>query len=237
MLVVAMVALLAGGCDLATTPTVSGGPGCRKLVRQGAADYRNFVKLNQITYTADRPVVGRTLDDGDLGPVQARVRCSLREKMDPTRGEPQDGDAAYLEAGSPLYQVRGYRPTFRLAARQDGRLVIFEADTNPGARVGRDLLDLEGKVRRISINSRPDGTTELGAITDPRQVAGMVRMLLAGPVDQRIQPAGEQPVWLLTLHLRDGTATVRAYDPAQRRVERGILVPRRFGELVEAAAS
>ena len=237
MLVVAMVALLAGGCDLATTPTVSGGPGCRKLVRQGAADYRNFVKLNGITYTADRPVVGRTLDDGDLGPVHARVRCSLREKMDPTRGEPQDGDAAYLEAGSPLYQVRGYRPTFRLAARQDGRLVIFEADTNPGARVGRDLLDLEGKVRRISINSRPDGTTELGAITDPRQVAGMVRMLLAGPVDQRIQPAGEQPVWLLTLHLRDGTATVRAYDPAQRRVERGILVPRRFGELVEAAAS
>jgi hypothetical protein len=44
-------------------------------------------------------------------------------------------------------------------------------------------------------------------------------------------------VWLLALRLRDGTATVRAYDPAQRRVERGILVPRRFGELVEAAAS
>jgi hypothetical protein len=237
MLVVAMVALLAGGCDLVTTPTVSGGPGCRKLVRQDAADYRNFVKLNGITYTADRPVVGRTLREGDLGPVHTRVRCSLREKMDPTRGELQDGDAAYLEAGSPLYQVRGYRPSFRLAARQDGRLVVFEADTNPGARVGRDLLDLEGKVRRISINSRADGTTEFAAITDPRQVAGMVRMLLAGPVDQRIQPAGEQPVWLLALHLRDGTATVRAYDAADRRVERGILVPRRFGELVEAAAS
>jgi hypothetical protein len=237
MLVAVMVALLAGGCDLVMAPTVSGGPGCRKLVRQDAADYRNFVKLNGITYTADRPVVGRTLDDGDLGPVHTRVRCSLREKMDPTRGELQDGDAAYLEAGSPLYRVRGYRPTFRLAAHQDGRLAIFEADTTPGARVGRDLLDLEGKVRRISINSRADGTTELGAITDPQQVAGMVRMLLAGPVDQRSQPAGEQPGWLLAFHLRDGTATVRAYDAADRRVERGILVPRRFGELVEAAAS
>jgi hypothetical protein len=102
MLVVAMAALLAGGCDLVTAPEVSGGPGCRKLVRQGAADYVNFVKLNGITYTADRPVVGRTLDDGDLGPVHATVRCSLGEKMDPKRGEPQDGDAAYLEAGSPL---------------------------------------------------------------------------------------------------------------------------------------
>ena len=232
-----MVAVLAGGCGRVATPTLSSGPGCRKLVRQDAADYRNFVKLNGITYTASRPVVGRTLDDGDLGPMQARARCSLREKMDPTRGELQDGDAAYLEAGSPLYRVHGYRPTFRLAARQDGRLVIFETDTNPGAQVGRDLLDLEGKVRRISINSRVDGTTELGAITDPRQVESMVRMLLAGPVDQRIQPAGEQPVRLLALHLRDGTATFPTYDPADRRLERGILVPRRFGELVEAAAS
>jgi hypothetical protein len=237
MLVVAMVALLAGGCDLVAAPTVSGGPGCRKLVRQEAADYVNFVKLDGITYTADRPVVGRTLRDGDLGPVHAKVRCSLRDKTDPTRGEPQDGDAAYLEAGSPLYQVRGYRPTFRLAARHDGRLVIFEADTNPRARAGRDLLDLEGKVRRISVNSRADGTTELGAVTDPKQVDVMVRMLLAGPVDQRVQPAGEQPVRLLAFHLLDGTTTVRAYDPADRRVQPGILVPRRFGELVEAAGS
>jgi hypothetical protein len=65
----------------------------------------------------------------------------------------------------------------------------------------------------------------------------MVGMLLAGPVDQRIEPSGEHPVRLVAFHPRDGTATVRAYDPAERRVERGILVPRRFGELVEAAAS
>jgi hypothetical protein len=158
-------------------------------------------------------------------------------RWDPTRGEPQDGDAADLEAGSPLYRVRGYRPTFRLAARQDGRLVIFEADTNPGARVGRDLLDLEGKVHRIIFNSLADGTTEHGAITDPQRVTGMLRMLLGGPADQRSQPTGEQPGWMLAFHLRDGTATVRAYAAVDRRLERGILVPRRFGQLVEATAS
>jgi hypothetical protein len=65
----------------------------------------------------------------------------------------------------------------------------------------------------------------------------MVRMLHGGPVDQRIQPTSEQHVRLVAFHLRDGTATVRTYDPAERRVERGILVPRRFGELVEAAGS
>ena len=41
---------------------------------------------------------------------------------------------------------------------------------------------------------------------------------------------------LLAFHMLDGTATVRAYDPAERRVQRGILVPRRFGELVEHAS-
>lgn len=237
MLVMIMVALLAGGCARVTASAPSGGPGCRKLVQQGAIDYVNFVKLDGITYIADQPVVGRMLGDGDLGPVYATVRCSLRDKMDPERRGPQDGDAAYLDAGTPVYEVRGYRPTFRLAARQDGRLVVFEADANPGARVGRDLLDLDGKVRRIGINSAADGTTEVGAITDPVQVAAMIRMLLAGPVDQRVQPAGEQTMRFLAFHLVDGTGTVRAYWAADRRVQRGILVPRRFGDLVQAAVS
>jgi hypothetical protein len=43
MLLMAVATLLAGGCDLVTAPSVSGGPGCRKLIRQGAADYRNLV--------------------------------------------------------------------------------------------------------------------------------------------------------------------------------------------------
>src|SRR4029453_1146996 len=72
-----------------------------------------------------------------------------------------------------------------------------EADTNPRARVGRDLLDLQGKAPRITINSPAAGTPEPGAITDPGQVASMLRMLLAGPVDQRIQPTAEQPGRLL----------------------------------------
>jgi hypothetical protein len=61
MLVVGMVALLAGGCDLVMAPTMSGGPRCRKLIHQAAADHITFVKLKGITYIADGPVVGRTL--------------------------------------------------------------------------------------------------------------------------------------------------------------------------------
>jgi hypothetical protein len=58
--------------------------------------------------------------------------------------------------------VRGYRPSFRLAARQDAGLVAFEADTNPGTRVGRDLLDLDGKSAGLASTARADAMTELG---------------------------------------------------------------------------
>ena len=42
-----------------------------------------------------------------------------------------------------------------------------------------------------------------------------------------MQPTSEQHVRLVAFHLRDGTATVSTYDRAERRVERGILVPGR----------
>jgi hypothetical protein len=236
ILVMAMVALLAGGCDLVTAPTMSGGPGCRKLVRQDAADYVNFVKLNGITYTADGPVVGRTPGDSDLGPVHARVRCSLREKMDPTGGEPQDGDAAYREAGSPLYRVRGYRPTFRLAARQDGRLVLFEP--TPTRAPGSVGICSTWRARSAGSASTAGPTAGANWARSPtpsrwRPWSGCfmaARWISAAATS-------EQHVRLVAFHLRDGTATVRTYDPAERRVERGILVPRRFGELVEVAGS
>jgi hypothetical protein len=52
-----------------------------------------------------------------------------------------------------------------------------------------------------------------------------------------VHATAEQTIWLLAFRPRDGTATVRAYYAADRRLERGVLVPKRFGDLVGAAAS
>jgi hypothetical protein len=41
--------------------------------------------------------------------------------------------AAYLDPGTAVYAVRGYRPSFRLAARREGKPVLFEAAENPRA--------------------------------------------------------------------------------------------------------
>ena len=69
----------------------------------------------------------------------------------------QDGDATLLPPGTPVHEVKGYKPEFRLAALVNGRVKIFEADTNPLAETGEDLIDIRGKVTSIDILSRKHG--------------------------------------------------------------------------------
>jgi hypothetical protein len=144
------VVLLASGCsavrDLGATHCPSG----RRLLPQGAADYFDFVQVGGVTYHAGTggtgPASGRALREGDVGAQVAVVRCKLADHVveDPDKRY-LDGDAAYLDKGTALYAVRGYRPAFRLAARRDGELVLFEAAENPRARTWGDLLDLGGQ--------------------------------------------------------------------------------------------
>jgi hypothetical protein len=42
---------------------------------------------------------------------------------------PKDGDAGFLEPGTPIYQIIGHPPSQLLAARQGGRILAYEART------------------------------------------------------------------------------------------------------------
>jgi hypothetical protein len=81
----------------------------------------------------------------------------------------RDGDASLVEAGTTVYSIAGYAPDFRLVVKKEQELVIYQASRNPDAKKGIDLLDIGGKVERISIK-QVDGGTELGSISDSRQV-------------------------------------------------------------------
>lgn len=139
-------------------------------------DFIDFVRLNGIQYVAQSTGVGqigRTPREGDLGPVFARVRARLYDGPTDGAWRRKNGDAAFLKAGTPLYRVKGYDPAFWLAACREGRLMLYEADTNPRAKVGGDLLDIAGKVRYIGVNSGQDGTTELACSMSTRSSARM----------------------------------------------------------------
>ena len=199
---------------------------------QLASSLPYFVRLGGIMYLSrrpeDPPAVGRPLQGRDLGTIVAHVRSKLDGIMHDPTYLPKDGDAAYLPVGTPIYGVKGYRPTFRLAARWNGHLFLYEADTNPRARRGADLLDVAGKVRSIGIDSDTgDGTTEIAAIARPAQVATLVGLLLNARVDQG-QTEHDATRYFLTLNLADGTAMHRAFWPASNQVSRGIITPSQF---------
>lgn len=196
-------------------------------------DWVDFVRFGGITYVATREPVGRLPTDADLGPVFATVHYRLEGNVDDPNYQTKDGDAAFLDAKTSVFRFRGYAPTFRLLARNAGRLTIYEADTNPHARTGADLLDIGGKVDSIGVNSAQDGTTELGAVKDPTQVTALVAMALAAPVDQSRQEH-ESSTYFIAFHLDDGTAVTRAYWLTSGELARGILLPAQFGLAVQA---
>jgi hypothetical protein len=138
----------------------------------------------------------------------------------------RDGDAAFVAPGAPVYTVKGYRPAFRLAAGRHP-LRFYEAGEVPGGRSGADVLDLAGKVRYIGINSGFDGTTELAAIKQRKQVTTLVRAVLTAPV-RPSQVSGEGASCVVAFHLVDRTAVTRGLHLGTGRLEPGVFVPRVF---------
>src|SRR5258708_4347371 len=150
-------------------------------------DWVNFIHFKGITYLAAPTRPGRSLTESDLGPAFATVKFKLDGNVKDPRYQSKDGDAAFLDVGTKVFTMKGYNPTFRLATQQKNAFTLYEADTNPHASKGGDLLDIGGKVLSIGIISDQDGVTELGAIKDSKQVAVLVTLVLEAHVDQNRQ--------------------------------------------------
>ena len=82
----------------------------------GVIDWVDFIRFGGITYVVAPTKPGRMLTANDLGPVFATVRLKLDGNVQDPAYQSKDGDAAFLDAGTKIYTMKGYRPTFRLAA-------------------------------------------------------------------------------------------------------------------------
>ena len=220
----------------------------------GTNDYIDFVKAGGISYVGVNYFnggigIGRALVEADLGPEHIRVKQMLSGESKGPGYRIADGDSAFVPVGEPVYAVKGYAATFRLAARRDGRIVLYEADSNPAARTGRDLLDIDGKVVGIALVSAKDGRTILGRITERSRIDELVRLVLSAPVDQDPPlpassprtplPTPTAPIdvsnygFTVAFQLADGTATQRNYDIASGVLHRGIYVAGAFRSAVQ----
>ena len=196
------------------------------LPRETAADWLHSIQFGGITYLAKGGWGGHILTEGeraltteDLGPELYRVAFRIEGYSGYSH---QDGNATYLNPGTPVYAVKGYAPEFRLAALEDGRARLFEADTHPKAEVGEDLLDIRGRVTAIDILSSKDARTVLGAIDGDRAIERLVNMVLESPVNQGNRDH-EGPRYVLSFRLVDGTSAARLFWLESGELSRGIM--------------
>ncbi len=234
--VAVLVALLAACGPEAPTAGPTAVSDCPSGGGTAVIEWIDFVKFADITYTTDS-VYGAQPSGEDVGRVFAETRCKLADVVSDPGYESRNGDAAFLQPGTPLHVLEGYEPWFRLVARRDGRWTIYEAQTVPGADRGSDLLDIEEKVAYIGVNSIKDGRTEIAAIRDRDEVKRLVEMVLEAPVDQGRRPPDyeDRERRFVAFQLSDGTATARALFPTTGLLWRGIIVPREFVDAIEAA--
>jgi hypothetical protein len=115
--IVAMALLLVSACQL---------PGSAQGCSNVQIDWVDFIQLGATQYVAGRGAPP-TLQEGDLGPVLAHVKFKVAGNVCDPSYKPRDGDAAFLEPGTPIYQINGQPTSKAVAARRNGQIIGYLA--------------------------------------------------------------------------------------------------------------
>lgn len=102
-------------------------PGSAPNCSNAQIDWVNFIQIGSTQYVAGLTQAPAVLQDTDLGPVYAQVKFKVSGNVCDPNYRLKDGDAAFLDAGTPIYQVNGQPPAQRLAARFNGQIVAYVA--------------------------------------------------------------------------------------------------------------
>lgn len=108
--------MLIAGCRLPGSPS-----SCNAQI-----DWVNFIEVGSTQYVAGaQPPTA--LQEGDLGPAYAHVKFKVSGNVCDPNYKLKDGDAAFLDAGTPIYEVNGQSPRVQLAARFNGQILVYKA--------------------------------------------------------------------------------------------------------------
>lgn len=101
-------------------------PGSRSGCDTVAIDWVDFIEVGSTQYV-NRTVPTAELQEADLGPVYTHVRFRVSDNVCDPNYRPKDGDAAFLEPGTPVYEVKGKPVAEQLAARFNGHILVYRA--------------------------------------------------------------------------------------------------------------
>jgi hypothetical protein len=119
---VTVALILVTGCRL---------PGSAEGCSTVHIDWVDFIQVGSTQYVAG-PGAPTALNESDLGPVVAHVKSRVEGHVCDPSYRPKDGDAAFLDPGTPVYQVNGRPASDVLAARRDGQILTYRAMTPAG---------------------------------------------------------------------------------------------------------
>ncbi len=111
------VMLVAAACQL---PGSS--PRCTAQI-----DWVNFIEVGSTQYVAGLGPSPSALQESDLGPIYSHVKFKVSGTVCDPNYRVKDGDAAFLDPGTAIYQVNGRSPGEFLAARFNGQIVVYKA--------------------------------------------------------------------------------------------------------------
>ena len=88
-------------------------------------DWVDFIQIGSTQYVAGP---GNTeLKQSDLGPVIAHVKFKVAGNVCDPNYRPKDGDAAFLDPGTPVYEVNGHLASAMVGARNNGQILPYVA--------------------------------------------------------------------------------------------------------------
>ena len=96
------------------------------LPGNGFMDWINFIRFGGSSYSSKaKRGGGDQVEASRLGSVLYRVAFHVDANLVPGSYRTRDGDAAFLEPGTPIHSVDGYSPSEALAAVVDGEVWLF----------------------------------------------------------------------------------------------------------------
>ncbi|RLQ92229.1 hypothetical protein [Planomicrobium sp. Y74] len=193
----------------------------------GIIDWIDALKINDIQYYA-LPYGTYTVEENMKGEVIGEVLFEMDNKACSDH-QMQNGDAAYLEVGTEIFEFEGYNPDFRVIAND----VIYEVKENEKAETIGDLYDIEGKVVGMSLRSYFDGSF----ITDLKEehwtefLDEYLALEYVG-FDKIYEKIGNEDSTFLDIHLEDGTTVRFSYWTEANAVNPGAFASERMLEII-----
>ena len=121
----------------------------------GEIEWVDMVMINDIKYQHHFP---EPTDENNLLPIEkgrelGKVTFKMADRAC-SNHQMKNGDAAYLDEGTPIYEVKGY-PSSLIVVADDKAFLV---DTNKKAKTADNLYPLDGLVKNIYNESTEDGS-------------------------------------------------------------------------------